>query len=131
MTGFELLTAVRDRLNLAAVVFNDGALGLIESSQRILYGRTDSVALNNPDFKQLAAALHVDYLAVADEHQLDAALERVKKNSGVVLLDVKVDYREWPAYMQGIARAAWRRLPVLKKLDLIASRAVRLITHGK
>jgi acetolactate synthase-1/2/3 large subunit len=131
MTGFELLTAVRRGLNLAVVVFNDGALGLIENSQRILYGRTAEVRLANPDFKGLAAAFHVDYLAVADEQQLDAALERIKENRGVVLVDVTVDYQEWPSYMRGIARAAWRRLPVLKKLDLIAYRAVRLMTHGK
>jgi thiamine pyrophosphate-dependent acetolactate synthase large subunit-like protein len=89
------------------------------------------VRLQNPDFRHLAAAFQVDYLAVTDEGQLNAALERVKMNSGLVLLDVKVDYQEWPAYMKGIARAAWRRLPLLRKVDVIASRAIRLMKHGK
>jgi len=130
MTGFEMLTAVRNNLNLAVAIFNDGALGHIKSTQRIIYGRTALVELNNPDFRQLASAFKVDYLAVQNESQLDAGLERIKQNRGVVLLDIRIDYQEWPDYMKGIARAAWQRLSVMKKLDLIATRAFRLLKYG-
>lgn len=130
MTGFELLTAVRHNLNLAVVVFNDGALGHIAGSQRRFYGRTDSVTLQNPDFAQLAAAFGVGYQAVTDEARLDAGLARIKQNRGIVILDVQIDYQDWPDYMKGVVGAAWRQLPLREKLDRLADRAMRLVRYG-
>lgn len=131
VTGFELLTAVRNNLNLAVVIFNDGALGLIKSTQQIVYGRTNSVTPANPDYKQLAAAFNVDYLKVSNLPQLEAGLERITQNNGVVVLDIQIDYQEWPSYMKGTTRAAWQRLPLLTKLNLIATRAARFAKNGK
>ena len=130
MTGFEILTAVRNKVNLAVVVFNDGALGHIKTSQRIIFGRTATVELNNPDFEKMAAAFRVDYLAVRDDSQLKAGLEKIRQNRGVVLMDVRIDYQQWPDYMRGVAVAAWRRLPLAEKLRLVAARASRGLKYG-
>lgn len=130
ITGFELLTAVRNNLNLAVVVFNDGELGLIAGTQRRVYARTHCVTLANPDFRQLAAAFHVDYMKVTNERQLNDGLERIKRNIGVVMLDVQIDYKEWPGYMRGAAKAAWQQLSLSQKLNLVAGRAFRLIKQS-
>ena len=64
IAGLEILTAVRERVPLVVVVFNDGQLGLIRLQQLGDYGRTHGVDLANPDYGGLAAALGADYALV-------------------------------------------------------------------
>jgi len=61
MAGLELLTAVRDRIPLTVVVFNDGQYGLIRLQQMGDYGHTHGVAIANPDYAAFASAIGADY----------------------------------------------------------------------
>jgi acetolactate synthase-1/2/3 large subunit len=61
MTGMELLTAVRERIPVTVVVFNDGQLNLIRLQQQGAYGRTASIRLHNPDFAMMAQAMGAEY----------------------------------------------------------------------
>ncbi len=61
MMGGELLTAVREGLDLIVVVFNNGSLGLIEQSQLSRFGHRSGTKLNNPDFALFAEAVGANY----------------------------------------------------------------------
>ena len=54
MTGLELLTAVREKLSVVVVVFNDGQLNLIRLQQLKEFGRASGVELLVPDLEQFA-----------------------------------------------------------------------------
>jgi acetolactate synthase-1/2/3 large subunit len=127
ISGFELLTAVREKLRLSVIICNDGALGLIKGSQKRVYGRTSFVDLVNPDYKQLADAFGVGYIEINDDRDLATGLERMVKSDGVVLVNVKVDYAQWSKNQKGMAKASWQRLPLLMKLNLLGRRAARTL----
>jgi acetolactate synthase-1/2/3 large subunit len=64
MSGFELLTAVKETIPLVVIVFNDGKLNLIRLQQLREYGREHGVALPHLDFEQFAQAAGVSYFLV-------------------------------------------------------------------
>jgi acetolactate synthase-1/2/3 large subunit len=64
MAGLELLTAVRDRIPLTVVVFNDGQYGLIRLQQMGDYGHTHGVAIATPDYAAFASSIGADYRLV-------------------------------------------------------------------
>jgi acetolactate synthase-1/2/3 large subunit len=88
MSGLELLTAVRERLPLLVIVFNDGKLNQIRLQQLENFGRTQAVSLENPDFAALAEALDAGYLrfGAASHDDVRAALQA----AGPTLLEVEV-----------------------------------------
>ncbi len=57
MSALELLTAVRERIPLTAIVFNDGRYGLIHRQQVAAYGQPHGTELRNPDIES-ARRLH-------------------------------------------------------------------------
>lgn len=62
MTGLELLTAVRDDVQVITVVFNDGKLNLIRLQQLREYGVAHGTDLRGPDLERFAEAVGVRYL---------------------------------------------------------------------
>ncbi|PWB62396.1 MAG: hypothetical protein C3F14_09955, partial [Deltaproteobacteria bacterium] len=64
MSGMELLTAVREKIPLTVVVFNDGRLNLIRLQQFANFGHSESVDLLNPDFEAFAASVGARYSLV-------------------------------------------------------------------
>lgn len=66
MVGLELATAVRNRLAMVAIVFNDGHLGQIWTQQIHSEGRDSSTALAPIDFEALSAAVGCNYRRVDD-----------------------------------------------------------------
>ena len=75
MSGLELLTAVRERIGISVIVFNDGQLGQIRLQQLANYGRGHAVSLANPDFGIFAQSLGVRYARYGDDS--DADIERI------------------------------------------------------
>ncbi len=86
MTASELLTAVREKLNLTVILFNDGFFGLIRQQQIGQAGRTHGVDLQNPDFETLATALGVRYFAATG--QIREELAGIIDSPGVKLVEV-------------------------------------------
>ena len=119
ISGFELLTAVREKLSLSVFIFNDGALGLIKGLQKTLYNRNVSVDLNNPDFKQLANSFGVRYFGISDETNLKEKLEKILEHKGVNLIECKIVYDEFPRYIKGNIRNSWDQTPLSKKMSLL------------
>ena len=78
MSGLELLTAVRERIDLTVIVFVDGAYAAIRDQQIINYGRASGTRLEGPDCEALAAAVgatHVRLRGVDARSTLRGALE--------------------------------------------------------
>jgi acetolactate synthase-1/2/3 large subunit len=64
MTGFEMLTAVKESVPLVVIVFNDGQLNLIRLQQIREYGREHGVAVPPMDYEGFARAAGILYRLV-------------------------------------------------------------------
>jgi acetolactate synthase-1/2/3 large subunit len=62
MSGMELVTAVRERIPLTVIVFNDGALGQIRLQQLSSYGHSHATELRTPNLALFAEAIGAKYL---------------------------------------------------------------------
>jgi acetolactate synthase-1/2/3 large subunit len=119
ISGFELLTAVREKINLSVFVFNDGALGLIKGLQETLYNKNVCVDLNNPGFEQLANSLGVRYSLISEEANLKEKLETLLDHKGVNLVECKIIYDEFPRYIKGSIKNSWDQTPLSKKMSIL------------
>jgi acetolactate synthase I/II/III large subunit len=119
ISGFELLTAVREKINLSVFVFNDGALGLIKGLQEKIYNQNISVDLNNPDFEKLANSFGVRYFQISGETNLKGKLENILEHKGVNLVECKIVYEEFPQYLKGSIRNAWDQASLSRKMSLL------------
>jgi acetolactate synthase-1/2/3 large subunit len=88
MSGLELVTAVRERIPLTVVVFNDGAFGLIRNSQLADHGDSHGTELKGPDFEALAAATGADYRLLGADGLDPAMNDRESHLSSVRLVEV-------------------------------------------
>jgi acetolactate synthase I/II/III large subunit len=85
MAGLELLAAVRERLPVAVIVFNDGQLGLIREQQLREYGHAHAVSLDGFDIAAVAAA------AGAQHVRLEGRAEEVLRDALA---------RDWPVVVE-------------------------------
>jgi len=87
----ELSTAVRHRIPIVVIVFNDGAYGNVRNMQKSLYGnRLIGTDLANPDFVQLAESFGITGRRVADPEGLRRALEQSLAANEPALIEVPV-----------------------------------------
>lgn len=116
MSSYELLTAVRENLNIRVFIFNDNGLGLIKDQQKKLYDRVNSVDFINPDFAVLTKSLSVEYVEIRNEETLQGDLARVFSVEGKpVVVNVKIDYTDEPRYVQGMKKILFSKLPMEEK----------------
>ncbi len=90
----ELETAVREKIPVVVLIFNDNAYGLIEWKQRIHFGRDTQVRLGNPDFVKFAESFGARGLRVERAEQLAPILAEAFAHEGPVVIDCPVDYAE-------------------------------------
>jgi thiamine pyrophosphate-dependent acetolactate synthase large subunit-like protein len=86
ISGLELLTAVRERVRLTIIVFNDGHFGLIRKQQLGATKHAYGTELHNPDFRQIAAAVGARYERPGDD--AEESLHRAVASHGVTLVEV-------------------------------------------
>jgi len=92
MTGQELETAVRHRLPIIALVFNNRSYGTIRLHQERTYpGRVSATALGEVDFALFARALGAHGERVDDNRDFAPALERALALRGPALIEVRSD----------------------------------------
>ena len=85
----ELATAVRHRIPLVVVLFNDGAYGNVRNMQRHDHGnRVIATDLANPDFLRLAASFGIGGYRASDPGGLRVALERALAQDEPALIEV-------------------------------------------
>jgi acetolactate synthase I/II/III large subunit len=112
MTLAEIETAVRLRLRIAVVVFNDGALSLIKIKQRPAgQGGAEAVDLGPVSYARAAGAMGAAAATVSTEAELAAALSAAAGRDGPTVIDVQVDPAGYPAIMD-LSRGEAGRQPV-------------------
>jgi len=91
-TASEMATAVRHRIPLVTVLFNDGAFGNVRRIQEEKYGnRLIASDLANPDFVKFAESFGANATRAKTPEQLRAALRRgFAKRDGPTLIEVPV-----------------------------------------
>ncbi|MGI9232956.1 MAG: thiamine pyrophosphate-binding protein [Woeseiaceae bacterium] len=90
----ELAVAREHELPIVAVVFVDGALGILRHQAEGFYGEDHFVRLAPIDFDAVASACGVEARTVSNEDELDEALIWSMDASGPVLLSVVIDPEE-------------------------------------
>ena len=86
MSGMELLTAVRERVPLTVVVFNDGYYGLIRKQQLGAYGHAYGTTLLNPDIRGIAKSVGARYVRLDDD--AESRLEQAIGGKEVTVIEV-------------------------------------------
>lgn len=88
MSGFELATAVRERIPVTVIVFNDGQLNLIRLQQLRDYGRAYAVETRAPDLATFAASVGAAYVCLDGEPE--ATLRSACGADAPTLVEVRV-----------------------------------------
>jgi acetolactate synthase I/II/III large subunit len=97
-TSNELATAIRHRIPLTVVVFNDGAFGNVRRTQEEQFGnRLIASDLANPDFVRYAQSFGAEAERARSPQELRAALKRAfKRRDGPTLIEVPVSQMPSP-----------------------------------
>ena len=88
MSGMELLTAVREKIPLTVIVFNDGRLNLIRIQQFQSFGCSASTDILNPDFGTFASAVGAQYALI--DGNAEQILQSAVGSPHVTLVEVLV-----------------------------------------
>jgi acetolactate synthase I/II/III large subunit len=100
MVLMEIETAVRHRLRVVIVVFNDATLSLIKIKQHPTgQGGSRAVDYGRASFAGVATALGAAAATVTNKAELAAALTAALKHQGPTLIDAQVDPADYPAIM--------------------------------
>jgi acetolactate synthase I/II/III large subunit len=91
MTGFEIATAVAERLPIRIIVFNDQRLGMVEIGHAAVYGRRPHYPTGPMDVCAVAESLGAVSLRICAEGELTAAAELLRGHPGPVVVDVRID----------------------------------------
>ena len=94
----ELVTAVREKIKVTVIVFNDFGYGLIRSYQKNAFGsRLIGTEFGGQDFAKLAEGYGALGLRVTEPGELAAALELALASDVPAVVDVNVDRRDFGA----------------------------------
>jgi acetolactate synthase-1/2/3 large subunit len=91
MAAAELETAARLRLPIVIIVFDDGALSLIQVKQEQMGYQGTSMRYEGVDLAALARSLGLGASAAADEDALRSALLSALATTGPTLIDARID----------------------------------------
>jgi acetolactate synthase-1/2/3 large subunit len=112
MTLMEIETAVRLRLRVVVVVFNDAALSLIKIKQRPAgHGGPEAVGYRPASFAAVATALGAAGATVSDAAGLAPELAAALNRDGPTVIDASIDPATYPAVMD-LTRGEAGRHPV-------------------
>jgi acetolactate synthase-1/2/3 large subunit len=93
-------TARRLNSNMAVMVWEDSAYGLIAWKQDDHFNRHTDLSFNNPDWMKLASAFGWHGHHVEKSRDLKAVLAAALEESGPSLVVIPIDYRENPILSQ-------------------------------
>ncbi|MGE5286179.1 MAG: thiamine pyrophosphate-binding protein [Micromonosporaceae bacterium] len=111
MALMEIETAVRLRLPIVVVVFNDAALSLIKIKQRPYgQGGAEAVGYCRTSFAGVATAMGAAGVCVTGTAELTAAITAALGREGPTLIDAHVDPGAYPAVMDLTRGETGRRL---------------------
>tara|TARA_Y100000589_G_scaffold330484_1_gene380236 strand:+ start:1915 stop:3603 length:1689 start_codon:yes stop_codon:yes gene_type:complete len=91
----DIETAVRNKINVVAMVWLDGEYGLIKWKQQNSFnGEHSELAFNNPDYELFAKSFGAWGKIIKSPEELRPALEEAFEQNGPAIIAVPVDYRE-------------------------------------
>lgn len=102
MCAGELLTAVRERLRLITIVFDDASLSLIAIKQQARGLPASGVALGQVGWVQLAGSLGLAAWSATDEMELARAIDAAVACSGPSLIQAKIDRSNYGATLRAV-----------------------------
>lgn len=94
MNSQEIETALRLKLSIVILIWNDGGYGLIEWKQLTTYGRSENVHFNNPDFVAYGRSFGAKAWRIEHSEELLPVLKQALNEKTVCIIDCPVDYRE-------------------------------------
>ncbi len=94
MNSQEIETALRYKLPIVIMIWNDSEYGLIKWHQERRFGRSGHISFNNPDFVKYAESFGAKGYRVTHAADLVPTLENAFNDHTVVVIDVPVDYSE-------------------------------------
>jgi len=96
----ELLTAVRERLHIIVVVFNDAALTLIDVKQQQRRMRRAGVAIGDVAWAAIAESVRMAAHVATTEEELEAATKAALAYRGPSLIDARIDPSTYPEMLR-------------------------------
>lgn len=92
----ELEVAVRLKLPIVHMIWNDGRYNMVEFQEEMKYGRSAGVQLGDVDFVKYAEAFGAKGYSVDSKESFKETLEQAIKESanGPVLIDIPIDYKD-------------------------------------
>ncbi|MGK0720249.1 acetolactate synthase AlsS [Streptococcus uberis] len=92
----ELEVAVRLKLPIVHMIWNDGRYNMVEFQEEMKYGRSAGVQLGDVDFVKYAEAFGAKGYRVDSKECFKETLEQAIKESanGPVLIDIPIDYKD-------------------------------------
>lgn len=94
MNSQEIETAMRMKVPIVILIWNDCSYGLIEWKQMNIYGRHTNVQFTNPDFVKYADSFGAKGYRVERAEDLLPILKTALADPTVSIIDCPVDYRE-------------------------------------
>ncbi|MCF6236201.1 MAG: acetolactate synthase large subunit [Gammaproteobacteria bacterium] len=94
MNSQEIETALRYKIPIVILIWNDSSYGLIEWKQRKAYGRISHVKFNNPDFVTYAESFGAKGYRVEKTEELLPLIKQALMDDTVSVIDCPVDYGE-------------------------------------
>jgi acetolactate synthase I/II/III large subunit len=92
MAGMEALVAVRERLPVVFVVFNDGRYNMVHHGMRQIFGEASAYDTPRIDFRAWAAAFGMNAAVVSRPGELDRSLlSALLEDGGPALIDARID----------------------------------------
>jgi len=90
----DLETAVRKKLNIVHLIWNDGHYNMVEFQEKMKYQRASGVDFGPVDFVKYAEAFGAKGIRATSVEKLEKALEEGFATEGPVIIDIPVDYRD-------------------------------------
>ena len=106
MNSQEIATAVREKIPLAVLIWEDAAYGLIKWKMDIELHEHEHVDFTNPDFVAYAESFGVKGVRVTRAGDLLPALEAALSSDGVTVVTCPVDYSENVKLIERLAQLA-------------------------
>jgi acetolactate synthase-1/2/3 large subunit len=94
MNSQELETAVRLKLNLITIIFNDNGYGMIKWKQAAQDLSDFALDFNNPDFVMYANSYGATGHRIASSEELIPTMEKAFTDGGVHVIDLPIDYSQ-------------------------------------
>jgi acetolactate synthase-1/2/3 large subunit len=94
MNSQEIETALRNKIAIIIMIWNDSEYGLIRWHQMRKLGRPSHIEFNNPDFVMYAESFGAKGYRVERSEDLKPVLTQAIADDTVVIIDCPVDYSE-------------------------------------